>query len=91
MKDFTTIRNNVNIYHLNEHFQYLEEKKESRKTLLIMKKNFYLRRFLGVKIGAYKVIGVFEDEGKFALTNGTDIIYIDVEKVLAFMKALQRV
>ena len=89
MRGFTTKRNNVNIYHLNEYFQYLEEKKESRKVLLMMKKNIYLKKFLGYRIGAYKIIGVFESEGIFALTNGQDIIYMKAEDVLSFMKALQ--
>jgi len=88
MKDFTTIRNNVNIYRLDEYFQYLEEKQNKREALLIMSKNVFLRKFLGYKIGAYKIIGVFESEGKFALTNGRDIIYLDAEDVLKFMKAL---
>jgi len=89
MRDFTTIRNNVNIYHLNEYFQYLEEKQETRKALLMMRKNNYLKKFLGYRIGAYKIIGVFEDEGIFALTNGQNIIYMRAEDVLSFMKALQ--
>jgi len=89
MNDFTTIRNNVNIYHLNEYFQYLEEKQEKRKALLIMSKNIYLRKFIGYRVGAYKIIGVFEDEGIFALSNGKDIIYMKTEDVLSFMKALQ--
>jgi len=88
MKDFTTIRNNVNIYHLNEYFQYLEEKNERRKALIIMHKYLYLKKFLGYRIGAYRIIGVFEDEGKFALYNGNDIVYIDAQDVLKFMKAL---
>jgi hypothetical protein len=89
MKDFTTIRNNVNIYRLNEYYQYLEEKNSRKKALLIMRKNIYLKRFLGTKIGAYRIIGVFESEGVFALTNGVDIIYMKAEDVLSFMKALQ--
>ena len=89
MRDFTTIRNNVNIYHLNEYFQYLEEKQETRKALLMMRKNNYLKKFLGYRIGAYKIIGVFEDEGIFALTNGQNIIYMRAEDGLSFMKALQ--
>jgi len=89
MRDFTTIRNNVNIYHLNEYFQYLEEKQESRKALLMMRKNTYLKKFLGYRIGAYKIIGIFEDEGVFALTNGVQIVYMRAEDVLSFMKALQ--
>ena len=88
MRDFTTIRNNVNIYHLNEYYQYLEEKNDKRKALLIMHKNVYLKKFLGLRVGTYKIIGVFESEDKFALTNGSEIIYMDVDKVLAFMKAL---
>jgi len=52
MKDFTTIRNNVNIYRLDEYFQYLEEKQNKREALLIMSKNVFLRKFLGYKIGA---------------------------------------
>ena len=89
MREFTSIRNNVNIYHLNEYFQYLEEKKESRKALLIMRKNYYLKQFLGYRLGVYKIIGIFESEGVFALSNGKDIIYIKVEDVLSYMKALQ--
>ena len=89
MRDFTTVRNNVNIYHLNEYFQYLEEKQESRKALLMMKKNIYLKKFLGYRVGAYKIIGVFESEGVFALSNGTQIMYMNAQDVLSFMKALQ--
>jgi hypothetical protein len=89
MRDFTTIRNNVNIYYLNEYFKYLEEKNESKKALLIMRKNNYLKKFLGYRVGAYKIIGVFEDENVFALYNGKDIIYLNVEDVLKFMKALE--
>jgi len=89
MKDFTTIRNNVNIYHLNEYFQYLEEKDERRKALLIMHKNYYLKKFLGYRLGAYKIIGIFESEGIFALSNGKEIKYMRVEDVLTYMKALQ--
>jgi len=88
MKDFTTIRNNVNIYRLNEYYQYLEDKNNRKKALLIMSKNVYLKKFLGYKIGTYKIIGVFESEGIFALSNGVDIIYIKAEDVLRFMKAL---
>jgi len=89
MKDFTTIRNNVNIYYLNEYFQYLEEKNNKRKALLIMHKNYYLKKFLGYRLGAYKIIGVFESEGVFALSNGKDIMYMKVEDVLSYIKALQ--
>jgi len=88
MKDFTSIRINVNIYRLNEYYQYLEDKNNRKKALLIMSKNVYLKKFLGYKIGAYKIIGVFESEGIFALSNGVDIIYIKAEDVLRFMKAL---
>ncbi len=66
MKDFTTIRNNVNIYRLDEYYQYLEEKNERKKALLMMKKNIYLKRFLGIRVGSWKIIGIFEDEGIFA-------------------------
>ncbi len=89
MKDFTTIRNNVNIYRLNEYYQYLEEKNERKKALLIMKKNIYLKRFLGAKVGSWRVIGVFESEGTFALTNGSEIMYMKAEDVIRFMKALE--
>jgi len=89
MKEFTTIRNNVNIYYLNDYFRYLEEKNDKRKALLVMKKNLYLKQFIGLKVGAYKIIGVFEDENKFALTNGVDIVYMNAEDVLRFIRALQ--
>jgi hypothetical protein len=89
MKDFTTIRNNVNIYRLDEYYQYLEEKNSRKKALLMMRKNVYLKKFLGAKLGAYKIIGVFESEGVFALTNGVDIMYMKAEDVIRFMKALQ--
>ncbi len=89
MKDFTTIRNNVNIYRLDEYYQYLEEKNERKKALLMMKKNIYLKRFLGIRVGSWKIIGIFEDEGIFALTNGVDIMYMNAEDVMRFMKALQ--
>ena len=89
MKDFTTIRNNVNIYHLNEYFQYLEEKDERRRALLIMHKNYYLKRFLGYRVGAYRIVGIFESEGIFALSNGKDIVYMKVEDVLSYMRVLQ--
>jgi hypothetical protein len=89
MKDFTSIRNNVNIYRLDEYYEYLKEKEETRKALLMMKKNIYFRKYLGYRLGAYKIVGVLESEGKFALSNGTDIIYVDIKEALAFMKALQ--
>jgi hypothetical protein len=91
MKDFTTIRNNVNIYRLDDYYQYLEEKDSRKKALLMMRKNVYLKKFLGAKLGAYKIIGVFESEGVFALTNGVDIMYMKAEDVLSFIKALQRI
>jgi len=88
MKDFTSIRNNVNIYRLDEYFQYLKEKEEKKQILIAMRKNYQLRRFLGAKLGVYKVIGVFESEGVFALTNGVNIVYMNVEEVMRFMKTL---
>jgi hypothetical protein len=89
MKEFTTIRNNVNIYRLDEYYQYLEEKNNRKKALLIMHKNIYLKRFLGAKVGSWKIIGVFESENVFALSNGSEIMYMKAEDVLSFMKALQ--
>jgi hypothetical protein len=89
MNDFTTIRNNVNIYRLDEYYQYLEEKNNRRKALLMMRKNMYLKRFLGAKVGSWRIIGVFESEGIFALTNGVEIMYMKAEDVISFMKALQ--
>lgn len=88
-KDFTTIRNNVSLYRLDEYYRYLEEKKNKRDAMLVMRKNLYLKKFLGIKVGSWKIIGIFEDEGVFALTNGSEIMYMKAEDVLKFMKALQ--
>ncbi len=62
-RDFTTIRNNVNIYHLGEYYRYLEEKENKRDAMLVMRKNVYLKKFLGARVGSWKIIGIFEDEG----------------------------
>jgi hypothetical protein len=87
-KDFTTVRNNVNIYRLNEYYQYLEEQNNKKGAILVMRKNVYLKKFLGAKVGAWRIIGVFESEGVFALFNGVDIMYIKAEQVISYMKAL---